>query len=257
MAMTTPIKRDSVPYDLKKLGSDWSLSRDGSCAVFAREIVKSPNDVDRSYRLIRLSNGLSAMLVSDPTTDKAAASLSVGVGHLSDPDDLPGLAHFCEHMLFLGTERFPEEDAYKTYLSRNNGSSNASTSMDETNYYFTVHPSGLEGALERHSQFFTAPLFLPSCTEREVNAVDSEFRRNLQLDSRRLFQLGKATSSRTSRSPYWKFGTGSIETLWHRPRARGEDVRKRLLDWYAEHYSANRMTLCVVSNRKSFYLRAS
>ena len=26
-------------------------------------------------------------------------------GHLSDPDDIPGLAHLCEHMLFLGTEK--------------------------------------------------------------------------------------------------------------------------------------------------------
>ena len=37
------------------------------------------------YSLIRLDNGLEAMIISDPTTDKAAASLSVRVGHLSDP----------------------------------------------------------------------------------------------------------------------------------------------------------------------------
>lgn len=75
-----------------------------SYSAFAHPIVQSPHD-DRSYRIIRLHNDLQAVLVSDPTTDKAAASLSVGVGHLSDPDDRPGLAHFCEHLLFMVRNR--------------------------------------------------------------------------------------------------------------------------------------------------------
>lgn len=52
-----------------------------------------------------LENGLEAMIVSDPKTDKAAAAMDVKVGHLSDPEDLPGLAHFCEHLMFMGTEK--------------------------------------------------------------------------------------------------------------------------------------------------------
>lgn len=133
------------------------------------------------------------------------------------------LAHFCEHMLFLGTSSYPEEASYKHYLSHNSGSSNAFTSLAETNYYFDISPAGLPGALSRHGQFFTSPLFDASCTEREVNAVHSEQSRNLQLDARRLFQLGKATSSRGQGSRYWKFGTGNKETLWEGPRKRGVD----------------------------------
>ncbi|BGP38162.1 metalloprotease [Rhodotorula kratochvilovae] len=242
------MQRQSQPYDLSKLGAGWKeQTQDGHrFAVFEREIEVSQND-DRTYRFLTLANGLKALLISDPKTDKAAAALGVQVGHLSDPDDLPGLAHFCEHMLFLGTEKFPDEAEYKTYLSRNSGSSNAYTSLAETVYHFDSSPAGLPGALARHAQFFTAPLFDASCTERELNAVDSEFRRNLQLDARRLFQLGKATSSRENGAVYWKFGTGSKETLWEEPRARGVDVRERLLEWYAQKYSANLMTLTVLS----------
>ncbi|GAA5998202.1 hypothetical protein JCM5350_002919 [Sporobolomyces pararoseus] len=234
------MRSNSQPFDLAGLGRDWKVKDDGRVAVFQPLIEQSPND-DRQYRLVTLRNGLTAMLISDPKTDKAAASLSVQIGHLSDPDDLPGLAHFCEHMLFLGTEKYPDEAEYKTYLSRNSGSSNAFTSMDETNYYFDVSPTALPGALARHSQFFTSPLFSPSCTERELNAVDSEFRRNLQLDLRRLFQLGKATSD--SNHAYRKFGTGSKESLG------AKDIRARLLAWYAEHYSANLMKLVVLGNQ--------
>lgn len=42
------------------------------------------------------------LVISDPNATKSAAAMSVDVGAASDPDGLPGLAHFLEHMLFLG-----------------------------------------------------------------------------------------------------------------------------------------------------------
>lgn len=62
--------------------------------------------------------------------------MSVNVGHMDDPTDRAGLAHFLEHMLFLGTEKYPNCEEYRTYLSKHGGSSNAYTSALETNYYF-------------------------------------------------------------------------------------------------------------------------
>lgn len=90
---------------------------------------------------------------------------------MSDPEHLPGLAHFCEHMLFLGTEKYPHENGYTTYLSQSGGSSNAATYPLMTKYHFHVAPDKLDGALDRFAQFFIAPLFTPSATEREINAV--------------------------------------------------------------------------------------
>ena len=93
-------------------------------------IRKSPND-DRDYRHVTLSNGLQVTLVSDPTADKAAASLDVNVGHFADPVEVPGIAHFLEHMLFLGTEDFPDENHYASFLQEHGGASNAYTSTGE------------------------------------------------------------------------------------------------------------------------------
>lgn len=53
-------------------------------SVFLKAIEKPETD-DRDYRLIRLQNGLQALLIHDPKADKAAAAMDVGVGHLSDP----------------------------------------------------------------------------------------------------------------------------------------------------------------------------
>lgn len=46
----------------------------------------------------------------------AAAALCVNVGSFSDPDDLPGLAHFLEHMVFMGSNKYPEENAFDEFL---------------------------------------------------------------------------------------------------------------------------------------------
>uniref|UniRef100_A0A3B3DJ11 Insulin degrading enzyme n=1 Tax=Oryzias melastigma TaxID=30732 RepID=A0A3B3DJ11_ORYME len=207
------------------------------------EIVRSPED-KRVYRGLEFSNGLKAMLISDPTTDKASAALDVHIGSLSDPENISGLAHFCEHMLFLGTEKYPKENEYSQFLSEHAGSSNAFTSGEHTNYYFDVSHEHLQGALDRFAQFFLCPLFDESCKDREVNAVDSEHEKNLMNDAWRLFQLEKATGN--PNHPFSKFGTGNKLTLETRPSNEGIDVRQELLKFHSTYYSANLMGLCVL-----------
>lgn len=80
---------------------------------------------------------------------QTAFSFSCPAGSLSDPENISGLAHFCEHMLFLGTEKYPKENEYSQFLSEHAGSSNAFTSGEHTNYYFDVSHEHLQGALDR------------------------------------------------------------------------------------------------------------
>ncbi|RCH95916.1 Insulinase (Peptidase M16), partial [Rhizopus azygosporus] len=222
--------------------SDWELV--GNYWLYKKPLEKSDND-DRDYRLIKLaSNELQVLLVHDKNTDKASAALDVHVGHISDPPTLQGLAHFCEHLLFMGTEKYPKENDYNQYLSEHSGFSNAFTSVEDTNYYFEVAHSHLEGALDRFAQFFISPLFSDSCTERELKAVDSEHKKNKQQDSWRIFQLEKSLCNPSH--PYCNFGTGNLETLYENPKANGQDIRQELLKFHDTYYSANIMKLCIL-----------
>lgn len=69
------------------------------------EDLQRPELDDRTYRVIRLPNKLEALLVHDPDTDKASASVNVNVGNFSDDIDMPGMAHAVEHLLFMGTKK--------------------------------------------------------------------------------------------------------------------------------------------------------
>lgn len=215
--------------------------------------IKSEED-EREYKVVTLANELVVMLVRDKDTDKAAAAMNVAVGHFSDPETLAGLAHFLEHMLFLGTEKYPVENEYHSFLAAHSGRYNAYTSMEETNYFFDVAHEHLEQALDRFAQFFTAPLFTPGATERELQAVNNEHVKNLENDHWRLFQLSKSTAN--PQHPFSKFGTGDLQTLRDTPRRHGIDIRSALLTFHDRYYSSNVSTLCILGREPMETLEA-
>jgi insulysin len=193
----------------------------------------------RETKTLTLKNGLDVLLVYDPEVHRSAASLSVGVGSLYDPPEKMGLAHYLEHMLFLGTEKFPEAGSYKKYLGENSGSSNAYTGGDITNYFFEVSHGAFEGALDRFSDFFKAPLFDKKYAEREVNAVNSEHDKNKRSDSWRANYV--TTQIAEKGHPIRSFGTGNKDTL-------AGDNQPALLDFYNKYYSASIMKVAMLSS---------
>jgi insulysin len=188
------------------------------------------------FRRFTLDNGLRVLLVSDPNFNRSAAALVVNVGQIDDPRDTEGLAHFLEHMLFLGTEKYPDISEYSNYIRSNGGYNNAYTASDHTNYQFEVRHEALPGALDRFAQFFIAPQFNPEFVGREVNAVHNEAMRHVQNDFRR--QLGVARELYDPASGESKFSTGNKDTL---ARANPAAVRA----FYEAHYSADRMALAL------------
>lgn len=69
------------------------------------------------------------VLVQDPEAVFSAACVNVQAGYFDDPEDVPGVAHFLEHAVHLGSVKYPDDKDYKFYLSQHGGTSNASTGM--------------------------------------------------------------------------------------------------------------------------------
>lgn len=218
--------------------------RDNGATLLSEDIDKPEND-PFSYRLIQLSNKLKVLLINSQNSQASGAALNVAVGHYSDPDGVPGVAHFCEHLVFMGTQKYPGEDDFSGYLSSHSGSYNAYTSTEETNYFFSVSHEYYEKSLDMFSQFFISALISKSSVEREAHAVDLEHRKNLQNDNWRLFQLEKSVSNK--KSPYSKFGTGNYVTLVDNTKKKGLDIASIVHTFYETYYSSNLMTLVLFS----------
>jgi insulysin len=187
---------------------------------------------------LTLPGGLRAFLTSDPASDFAAAAVDVGRGSADDPSEFPGLAHFLEHMLFMGSEKYPKEDEYSKFLTQNGGYDNAFTADEHTNFFFKVRAKALPEALDRFAQFFASPLLRESSASREVMAVDSEHHKNLNSDGWRFNQvLLRECGGRPDH-----FGTGDRHTL----REGSREVVEALRKFHSENYVADNLRLSIL-----------
>ncbi len=218
-------------------------------AVNAMQVIKSASD-DRAYRYIVLPNKMRVLLISDSATEKSAVALNVLVGSADNPSDRLGLAHFLEHMLFLGTEKYPQPGEYQDYITAHGGSMNAYTSFEHTNYFFSVTPEYLDPAIDRFAQFFIAPLFNREYVDRERNAVDAEYHLGLKHPQRRVNDVFRHIANPDH--PISQFHVGSLTTL----DGDAEELRNDLLAFYRQHYSANQMTLVVLGRESLSALTA-
>uniref|UniRef100_A0A8C7X2J6 Nardilysin a (N-arginine dibasic convertase) n=1 Tax=Oryzias sinensis TaxID=183150 RepID=A0A8C7X2J6_9TELE len=179
---------------------------------------------------------------------QSAAALCVGVGSFSDPGDLPGLAHFLEHMVFMGSEKYPSENGFDAFLKKHGGSDNASTDCERTVFQFDVQRKNFKEALDRWAQFFICPLMIRDAIDREVEAVDSEYQLAKPSDSHRKEMLFGSLAK--PGHPMGKFYWGNAQTLKQEPKKKKINVYKRLRAFWKKYYSAHYMTLAVQSKEK-------
>jgi coenzyme PQQ biosynthesis probable peptidase PqqF len=122
-----------------------------------------------------LSNGLRVTLRHAPNLKRCAAALRVAAGSHDVPLAWPGLAHFLEHLLFLGTERFPAGQGLMAYVQSHGGQVNARTSERTTDYFFEVPPQVFTGGLQRLSDMLAHPRMNLNDQQREREVLHAEF----------------------------------------------------------------------------------
>ncbi|WP_404343220.1 insulinase family protein [Pseudoalteromonas mariniglutinosa] len=210
-------------------------------SLYADSLVISPND-NRQYKTLQLSNAIEVILVSDPNAEKSAAALSVGVGLLHDPMSQQGMAHYLEHMLFLGTERYPDTKGYSDFMTKNGGAHNAYTWLDITNYMFKVNNDAYDEALDRFADFFKSPKLYPEYTDKEKNAVNAEWSMRREMDFFGQFKLARKMMGD---HPANRFLIGNLETLGDK---EGSSLHQETVDFYNKYYSSNIMKVAMISN---------
>lgn len=211
--------------------------------IINTSIKQSPND-KREYQVIRLSNQLEVLLISDPDLENSAASISVAIGSKNNPASQLGLAHYLEHMLFLGSKRYPTINEYSKFMSQNGGYTNAYTAQDNTVYGFEVNDNAFDEALDRLGDVMSQPLLDEKYAEKERHTVNAEHKTYFDNDMRKLYALMRY--SLNPDHPMARFSTGDLTTLVDKPGSKLQDELKLFFDTY---YSANLMKVALTSPR--------
>src|SRR3569832_299696 len=132
-----------------------------------------------------------SVLGADAGVHQSCAALAVVAGAWQDPKEYPGMAHFLEHMLFMGTKPYPKEAEYASFISDHGGARNAYTASDRTVYGFSINNDFFKEGVDRFAHFFIDPLFLQTSVGRELKNVDQEHGKNLEHDGWRSYMILK------------------------------------------------------------------
>lgn len=186
---------------------------------------------------LTLANGLRVSLQHAPRLKRCAAVLRVAAGSHDVPMAWPGLAHFLEHLLFLGTERFPTDEGLMAYVQRHGGQVNASTRERTTDFFFELPVATFAAGLERLVDMLTHPRLTLKDQQREREVVHAEYVAWAQ-DAKAQQQVA-LLEGLAADHPLRGFHAGNRDSL---PVER-EAFQQALSEFHAQFYQSGQMTL--------------
>ncbi|QXI00062.1 pyrroloquinoline quinone biosynthesis protein PqqF [Pseudomonas monsensis] len=197
-----------------------------------------------------LANGLRVTLRQVPDLKRSAAALRVAAGSHDVPLEWPGLAHFLEHLLFLGTARFPADQALMAYVQRHGGQVNASTRERATDFFFELPTTAFSAGLERLSDMLAQPRMNKDDQLREREVLEAEFVAWSQDPTAQ--QALSLYEGLPPEHPLRGFHAGNRDSL----KVEQPAFQQALKDFHQRFYRTGQMTLSLVGPQSLEALRA-
>ena len=199
---------------------------------------------------LTLANGLHLCLRHAPRLKRCAAVLRVAAGSHDAPLAWPGLAHFLEHLLFLGTERFPAGEGLMTYVQRHGGQVNASTRERVTEFFFELPVSTFDEGLVRLADMLTHPRLAIDDQLRERDVLHAEF--VAWSEDANAQQKVALLEGLAADHPLRGFHAGNRDSL---PVER-ESFQQALREFHQRFYQSGQMTLSLAGPQSQEDLEA-
>lgn len=197
-----------------------------------------------------LPNGLRVTLRQVPGLKRSAAALRVAAGSHDVPLEWPGLAHFLEHLLFLGTERFPASQALMAYVQSHGGQVNASTRERTTDFFFELPTAAFSAGLERLSDMLAHPRMNSDDQLREREVLEAEF--VAWSEDPKAQQELALYEGLPATHPLRGFHAGNRDSL----KVELPAFQQALRDFHRQFYRTGQMTLSLVGPQSIEALRA-
>ena len=195
------------------------------------------NSAIQTPQITKLKDGLTIITEQIPVS---AVNLNVwlNMGSTVESDDINGMAHFLEHMIFKGTKKLRPGE-FEKKLEAKGAITNASTSQEYTNYYFTSSPKDFETILPLQLDLVCNPLIPDDEFSREKLVVLEEIRRAKDNAGRRVSE--KMMEMAFPHLPYSRPILGSSEVI--------KDVTaQQMRDFHHSWYQPSGITVVAVGN---------
>jgi zinc protease len=203
----------------------------------APTLIQSPVSRLNAPTLYRLPNGLTIVAEQMPV-EAVNLNLWLGVGSALEANEINGMAHFLEHMIFKGTDRLASGE-FERLIEQRGAVTNAATSQDYTHYYITTAPQDFAALAPHQIEVLLNPAIPNEAFERERFVVLEEIRRSEDNPRRRTFY--RSMEAAFDRLPYRRpvLGpTSVIENL----------TPQQMRDFHATWYRPQSITAAVVGN---------
>lgn len=196
------------------------------------------SEIKISVEKYKLENGMTVLLNSDKKLKTASYLLGYRVGSRHERKGMTGISHMFEHLMFRGTEKYPEFD--KTYDEAGVIRVNAFTSRDQTAYMGSFAPEKLELVLDVESDRMSNLVLTQKLLDKERGAVQEE--RRLSVDNNPMGFLFENVMLLTFQEHPYRWPTIGFE----------EDIAgyslQDLQNWYKTYYSPNNAVLVISGN---------
>ncbi|HEX6098383.1 MAG TPA: pitrilysin family protein [Thermoanaerobaculia bacterium] len=155
-------------------------------------------------------NGLTVITREVPGSGVVAVNTWVKAGYFHEPDEVAGMAHLFEHMLFKSSKNFPRVEQASEEVAAVGGNLNAGTIYDTTNYYINVPKEGFRRAMELQFDAIAYPLFDAAELKKEAEVVIEESNRKRDNPPAMASELMYATAFEHHRMRRWRIGSNEV-----------------------------------------------
>lgn len=185
----------------------------------------------------RLPSGLTIVAEQMPV-DAVNLSLWMNVGSLRETDEINGMAHFLEHMVFKGTAHLASGE-FERLIEERGAVTNAATSQDYTHYYITAAPKDFVDLAPLQIDVVLNASIPEDGFQRERHVVLEEIRRSQDNPRRRTFQ--RTTDLAFAGLPYQRPVLGPASVIEHL-------TSQQMRDFHATWYRPPSITAVAVGN---------
>ncbi len=201
-------------------------------------VESAPRSSLSSPTVKQLPTGLTIIAEQMPV-ESVNLSLWLGVGSAVEPDEINGMAHFMEHMIFKGTASLPSGE-FERQVEQRGAIANAATSQDYTHYHITTAPKDFADLAPLQIEIVLNAAIPDAAFERERSVVLEEIRRSNDNPRRRNFY--RAMDMAFDRLPYHRAVLGTTEII-------EQLTSQQMRDFHNTWYCPKNITAVAVGNR--------